>query len=62
VLSTGYYWADEIKEHQLGRDGKRRKSSRFSVGKCERRSLGRPKCKWEDNIKVDLKEIAVEDV
>jgi hypothetical protein len=32
------------------------------VGKYERRSLGRPKCKWEDNIKVDLKEIAVEDV
>jgi hypothetical protein len=35
---------------------------RFSVGKCERRSLGRPKCKWEDNIKADLKEIAVDDV
>lgn len=31
------------------------------MGKCER-SLGRQKCKWEDNIKVDLKEIAVEDV
>jgi hypothetical protein len=39
VLPTGYYWSDEIKGRQLGRDGKRRKASRFSVGKCERRSL-----------------------
>jgi hypothetical protein len=31
------------------------------VGKCER-SLERPKCKLEGNIKVDLTEIAVEDV
>jgi hypothetical protein len=28
------------------------------VGKPEgKRAVGRPKCKWEDNIKVDLREI-----
>ena len=24
-----------------------------------KRPLGRPKCKWEDNIKMDLKEVVV---
>jgi len=34
----------------------------FLGGKPERKiSLGRPKCWWEDNIKVDLKEIGCED-
>jgi hypothetical protein len=28
----------------------------------ERRPLGRPKCKWEDNIKMDLREIGFGDV
>jgi hypothetical protein len=37
------------------------RACRISVRKSER-SLGRPKCKWEDNIKMDLKEIAWEDV
>jgi hypothetical protein len=33
------------------------------VGKPERkRSLGRSRCRWEDNIRVDLKEIAWEGV
>jgi hypothetical protein len=28
------------------------------MGKPEgKRSLGRPKCRWEDNIKMDLREI-----
>jgi hypothetical protein len=31
---------------------------RILVGKPEgKRSLGRPRCKWEDNIKMDLGEI-----
>jgi hypothetical protein len=31
---------------------------RVSVRKPEgRRLLGRPKCRWEDNIKIDLREI-----
>jgi hypothetical protein len=27
-----------------------------------KRTLGRPGCRWEDNIKIDLKEIGCEDV
>jgi hypothetical protein len=31
---------------------------RVLVGKAERkRPLGRPKCRWEDNIKMDLQEV-----
>jgi hypothetical protein len=29
-----------------------------SMGKLEgRRSFGRPRCRWEDNIKMDLQEV-----
>jgi len=35
--------------------GERRGVYRVSVGKPEgKRPLGRPKCRWEDNIKIDL--------
>jgi hypothetical protein len=31
------------------------------VGKLEeKRTLGRPKCRWEDNIKTDLQEVGCE--
>ena len=31
---------------------------RVLVGKPERKKpLGRPRCKWEDNIKMDLREV-----
>jgi hypothetical protein len=31
------------------------------VGKTEgKRPLGRPRCRWEDNIKVDLQEVVCE--
>ena len=31
---------------------------KVSVGKPEgKRPLGRPKCRWEDNIKMDLQEV-----
>jgi len=31
---------------------------RFLVGKPgEKRPLGTPRCRWEDNIKMDLKEV-----
>jgi hypothetical protein len=31
---------------------------RVLVGKCEgKRPLGRPRCGWEDNIKMDLQEV-----
>jgi len=38
--------------------GRRRGVHRVSVGKYERkRPLGRPRCRWEDNIKMDLQEV-----
>jgi hypothetical protein len=38
--------------------GDRRGVYRVLVGKCEgKRPLGRPRCRWEDNIKMDLQEV-----
>jgi hypothetical protein len=38
--------------------GEKRKVCRILVGKSERkRPLGRPRRRWEDNIKMDLREI-----
>jgi hypothetical protein len=38
--------------------GNKRNTYRILVGKPERkRPLGRTKCRWEDNIKMDLREI-----
>jgi hypothetical protein len=38
--------------------GEKRNTHKMSVGKYEGKSpLGRPKCKWADNIKIKLKEI-----
>jgi hypothetical protein len=38
--------------------GERRGAYRALVGKLEgRRPLGRPRCRWEDNIKMDLREV-----
>jgi hypothetical protein len=38
--------------------GERRNACRISVGKLEGKvPVGRPKRKWEDNIKVNLREI-----
>jgi hypothetical protein len=38
--------------------GEKRNSYRILVGKPEgNRPLGRPRCKWVDNIKMDLREI-----
>jgi len=38
--------------------GERRGVYRVLVGKPEgKRSLGRPKCRWEDNIKIDFQEV-----
>jgi hypothetical protein len=38
--------------------GEGRGVNRFLVGKPEgKRSLGRPKRRWEDNIKMDLQEV-----
>jgi hypothetical protein len=38
--------------------GEKRNAYRTFVGKPERkRPLGRPRCKWMDSIKMDLKEV-----
>jgi hypothetical protein len=38
--------------------GERRGAYRVLVGKTEgRRPLERPRCRWEDNIKMDLREV-----
>jgi hypothetical protein len=42
----------------LAHMGERRGVYRVLVGKLEgKRSLGRPRCRWEDNIKVDLQQV-----
>jgi hypothetical protein len=38
--------------------GKRRGVYRVMMGKPEgQRPMGRPRCRWEDNIKMDLQEV-----
>jgi hypothetical protein len=40
--------------------GEERGVHRVLVGKCEgKRPLGRPRLRWEDNIKIDLQEVGV---
>ena len=42
----------------MARMGKERGVHRFLVGKPEgKRPLGRPRRRWEDNIKIDLQEM-----
>jgi len=42
----------------VARIGERRGAYRVSVGKPEgKRPLGRPRLRWEDNIKMDLQEV-----
>jgi hypothetical protein len=36
--------------------GNKMNAYRILVGKPERRPIGRPTCRWEDNIKMDLRE------
>jgi len=38
--------------------GERRCAYKVSVGKSEgKQPLGTPRCRWEDNIKMDLQEV-----
>jgi hypothetical protein len=38
--------------------GEKKSPYSILVGKCEaNRLLGRPRCKWEDNIKMDLQKL-----
>jgi hypothetical protein len=44
------------------RMGKGRIMYRVLVGNFERRTLGRPRRRWEDNIKMDLQELRCRDM
>jgi hypothetical protein len=53
IKSRRMGWAGHV-----ARMGEGRGAYRILVGRPEgRRSLGRPKCRWEDNIKMDLQEL-----
>jgi hypothetical protein len=42
----------------VARMGEKRGANRILVGRPEgRRPLGRPRCRWEDNIKIDLQDV-----
>ena len=54
---TQYYSGDKIEKNEIGRAcsayGERRGVYRILVGKPEvKRLLGRPRHRWEDNIKI----------
>ena len=54
VKSRRLRWAGHV-----ARMGERRDVHRVLVGKPEgKRPLGRPRRRWEDNIKMDLREVA----
>jgi hypothetical protein len=51
-------WAGHV-----ARMGERRNTYRILMGKPEgKRPLGRPRCRWVDNIKIDLRQIGWDDV
>ena len=57
LLLTKYYLGDQIEKNELteacGTYGERIGVYRFLVGKPEGKTpLGRPRCRWEDNIKM----------
>jgi len=58
LICTG----DKIEKNEMGGAcsayGERRGVYRVLVGKSEgKRSLGRPRLRWEDNIKIDQQEV-----
>jgi hypothetical protein len=62
VLLTKYYSANQIKKNEMGGAcstyGERRSEYGVLVEYPERRRpLGRPRQRWEDNIKMDLQEV-----
>jgi hypothetical protein len=53
IKSRRLRWAGHV-----ARMGERRVAYRALVRKPEgKRPLGRPRCRWEDNIKMDLREV-----
>jgi hypothetical protein len=43
-------------------NGEKRNAYMILVGKPEGRLLGRPRCRWVGNIKIDLREIGWDDM
>jgi hypothetical protein len=61
-LLTKYCSGDQIEKNEMGGEcstyGERRDVYRVLVGKPEgKRPLKRPRCRWEDNIKMDLQDV-----
>ena len=59
LILTKYYSGDQIENNYMGGTcnawGERRGVYRVLMGKHEgKRPLGRPRRRWEDNIKIDL--------
>jgi hypothetical protein len=53
IKSRRMRWAEHVT-----RTGEDRKAYTFLVGKPEgKRPLGRPRCRWEDEIRMDLRRI-----
>jgi hypothetical protein len=62
VLLTHYCAGDKIRKMgwagHVARMGEGRDVYRVSVGKPEGKiPMGRPRCRWEDNIKMDLQAV-----
>jgi hypothetical protein len=60
LIKYNYY--DRVKKHELGRAcnkyGIKRNAYGILAGKLEgKRPLERPRCRWENNIKIHVKEI-----
>ena len=67
VLFTQYCSGDQIEKNEIGGAcstyGERRVVYRILVGKSEGKiPLGRPRRRWEDNIKMDLQEVGCENM
>ena len=59
MIFTKYYSGNQLEKNEMGTAcstyGERRGVYRVVVGRPERqRPLGRPRNRWEDNIKMDL--------
>jgi hypothetical protein len=67
LYSSVRYYCDQIKENDVGRaysmHGEMRNAYEVLLGKPEgKRPHGRPRHRWEDNIKMDFREIVFEGI